>query len=115
VISFKQVVRSTAIVVAILSVAVARADVFNMGSGVKNLEMVPVGDAGNHRVLHIVLHQRGDHLRAVAGVDDPVQQGRWEYPHHQAPVAAQARGATWSERFDRWFFGELASPWRARA
>lgn len=29
-----------------------------------------------------------------------------------APVAvAQARGATWSERFDRWFFGELASLW----
>jgi hypothetical protein len=33
-----------------------------------------------------------------------------------APVVeAQARGATWSERFDRWFFGELASLWRARA
>jgi len=30
-------------------------------------------------------------------------------------VEAQARGATWSERFDRWFFGELASLWRARA
>jgi formylglycine-generating enzyme len=47
VISFKQAVRSLAIVVAILSVAVARADVFNMGPGVKNLETVPVGDAGN--------------------------------------------------------------------
>ena len=30
-------------------------------------------------------------------------------------VEAQSRGATWSERFDRWFFGELASLWRARA
>jgi len=26
-------------------------------------------------------------------------------------VASHARGATWSERFDRWFFGELASLW----
>ena len=30
-------------------------------------------------------------------------------------VAVQARVATWSERFDRWFFAELASLWRARA
>ena len=30
-------------------------------------------------------------------------------------VVAQACGATWSERFDRWFLGELASLWRARA
>ena len=26
-------------------------------------------------------------------------------------VASQAREVTWSERFDRWFFGELASLW----
>ena len=39
-----------------------------------------------------------------------------EQNEQAAPVvAAQARGATWSERFDRWFFGELASLWRARA
>jgi hypothetical protein len=30
-------------------------------------------------------------------------------------VEVQARGATWSEQFDRWFFGELASLWRAGA
>ena len=39
-----------------------------------------------------------------------------EQTEQAAPVVeAQARGATWSERFDRWFFGELASLWRARA
>jgi hypothetical protein len=39
-----------------------------------------------------------------------------EQTEQTAPVvAAQARGAIWSERFDRWFFGELASLWRARA
>jgi hypothetical protein len=39
-----------------------------------------------------------------------------EQTEQAAPLAvAQARGATWSERFDRWFFGELASLWRARA
>jgi hypothetical protein len=26
-------------------------------------------------------------------------------------VAVQARGATWSERLDRWFFSDLASLW----
>jgi len=33
-----------------------------------------------------------------------------EQTEQTAPVVeAQARGATWSERFDRWFFGEIAS------
>jgi hypothetical protein len=39
-----------------------------------------------------------------------------EQTEQTAPVVeAQARGATWSERFDRWLFAELASLWRARA
>jgi hypothetical protein len=39
-----------------------------------------------------------------------------EQTEQAAPVVeAQARGATWTERFDRWFFCELASLWRVRA
>jgi hypothetical protein len=35
-----------------------------------------------------------------------------EQTEQAAPVVeAHARGATWSTRFDRWFFGELASLW----
>jgi hypothetical protein len=54
-----------------------------------------------------------------AGTEPMTESGRSasvaEQAEQAAPVVgAQAGGATWSERFDRWFFGELASLWRAR-
>ena len=54
---------------------------------------------------------------ADAGTEPMTETGTSASVAEQAApvVAVQASEATWSERFDRWFFGELASLWRARA
>ena len=47
-----------------------------------------------------------------AGTEPMTESGTSASVAEQAApmVVARARGASWSERFDRWFFGELASP-----